>query len=168
MALRINFWNFLRLSLLLFLFPFSPPAFSQSPQIDLWSEAGAPEIRNFRPADYEGGGLNYAIAQDSVGLIYVANESGVLIYDGVQWELIRLPENGPAYSLCYAQGKIFVGGYNQIGYLQSDTTGGWRFVSLNPHLPDSLRNFKSVGEAIAVDDTVYFRSYYTLFRWDGR
>ncbi|RMG68355.1 MAG: hypothetical protein D6715_02500, partial [Calditrichaeota bacterium] len=75
----------------------SPPLLSAQ-----WSEAGAPEIRNVRPADYQGGGLNYAIAQDSLGLIYVANESGVLVYDGVQWELIRLPDNGAAHSLCYA------------------------------------------------------------------
>ncbi len=142
--------------------------FSRQLAGDVWREAGAPEIRNFRPTEYPGGGKNYAIAQDSLGLIFVANESGVLVYDGTQWEQISLPGNSPAHALCYAQQKIFVGGYNHIGYVESDSTGGWRFVSLNHLLPDSLKNFKAIGEAIAVDDTVYFRSYYALFRWDGR
>ncbi|MGH7495604.1 MAG: hypothetical protein ACREOO_24860, partial [bacterium] len=43
-----------------------------------------------------------------------------------------------------------------------------QFVSLRDFIPDSLRNFKGIGETIAIGDTVYFRSYYALFRWDGR
>ncbi len=167
MIIRCNYRGYLYLAFLWHVFAFNFPLLSQSAQSAIWSEMGLPEMHHFRPGDYQGGALNYAITQDSLGLVYVANESGILVYDGTHWEHIFLPANGAAQALCYAQKKICVGGYNQIGYLRSDSSGSWHYVSLNPLLPDSVQNFKAIGEAIAIDDTVYFRSYYALFRWDG-
>ena len=144
------------------------PIFSQTRSAEKWTETGLPEIANFRPRDYQAAPVNAAIAQDSLGLIYVANDAGVLVFDGVQWQRIVLPGGGPATSICSANGKIFVGGSSELGYLAPDMRGETRFVSLREFIPDSLQNFKSIGETIAIGKNVFFRSYYGLFRWDGR
>ncbi len=143
------------------------PIFSQTRSAEIWAETGQPEISNFRPRDYQAAPVNAAIAQDSLGLVYVANDAGVLVFDGVQWQRIALPGGGPATSICSANGKIFVGGNSELGYLAPDERGETRFVSLREFIPDSLRNFKSIGETIAIGESVFFRSYYGLFRWDG-
>ncbi|MGH7495605.1 MAG: hypothetical protein ACREOO_24865 [bacterium] len=91
-------------------FTFLTAAFAQSPPAANWAESGLPVIRNFRPRDYRAAPANHALAQDSLGLMYAANDDGVLVFDGVQWRLIRLPGGSPAKSLCSADGVIYVGG----------------------------------------------------------
>lgn len=104
---------------LILLTPFYP-IFSQTRSAEIRAETGQPEIANFRPRDYQAAPVNAAIAQDSLGLVYVANDAGVLVFDGVQWQRIALPGSGPATSICSANGKIFVGGNNELGYLAPD------------------------------------------------
>ncbi len=158
----------LLLAALIYLFLSPVPAYSQENFATNWAENGIPHIQNFRPRDYRAGTVNQSITQDSLGLIYVANGAGVLVYDGVEWRLIKLPENMPARSLCNANGTIYVGGSNDLGYLSHDEKGALQFVSLKDFVPDSLRDFKSVGECIPIGNDVFFRAYYALFRWNGK
>ena len=64
------------------------PALAQN-ESTLWPETGLPLIQNYRPTDYHAGPNNYAIAQDERGLRCFANNQGVLVFDGVRWQLIR-------------------------------------------------------------------------------
>lgn len=56
------------------------------------AEAGLPALQAFAPGDYDGDAQNWAVVQDSRGLIYVANGDGAVIeFDGVRWRRIVLP-----------------------------------------------------------------------------
>lgn len=157
----------LLLAALIYLLLSPATAYSQENFAINWAENGIPNIQNFRPRDYRAGTVNQAITQDSLGLIYVANSAGVLVYDGVEWRRIKLPENMPARSICNSNGRIYVGGSNDFGYLSHNEKGALQFISLKAFVPDSLQDFKSVGECIPVGNNVFFRAYYALFRWDG-
>ena len=52
---------------------------------------GTPFIRNFTKGDYSAGTQSWGVAQDLKGFIYFANNDGLLVYDGVQWEVYRMP-----------------------------------------------------------------------------
>ena len=130
-----------------------------------WEETGNPLIRNFRPNDYHASPANHNITQDDRGILYVANDKGILEYDGVHWRLIRIPQNAAVRSLCFANGTIYVGAQGDMGYLAPDSVGNLYFVSLQEFIPEEYRDFKGIWETLAIGDTIYFRSYYGIFRW---
>jgi len=49
-----------------------------------------PPIQNFSDDDYDSYIQNWGIAQDTSGIIYVANLGEVLQYDGVRWQTIQV------------------------------------------------------------------------------
>ena len=48
--------------------------------------AGLPYHRNFSTSEYKGGLQNFEMMQDRRGILYVANNYGLLEYDGTQWQ----------------------------------------------------------------------------------
>jgi hypothetical protein len=69
-----------------------------SPALCAWesaTETGALLYTTFNASDHGGGAINNNIAEDAYGNLFVANEAGLLKYDGVRW--IRMPETGQGY-----------------------------------------------------------------------
>ncbi|RYY89027.1 MAG: hypothetical protein EOO15_07320, partial [Chitinophagaceae bacterium] len=52
---------------------------------------GLPEIRNYGKQAYRAGTQSWQIRQDSLGLLYFANNDGLLTYDGAWWHTYPLP-----------------------------------------------------------------------------
>src|SRR5690606_10851033 len=72
---------------------------------------GIPEIVNYSKQDYKAGNQNRDIAQDKNGVIYFANGDGLLVFDGVYWNLYPLPNKTSPRSIAIDEnGKVFVGG----------------------------------------------------------
>ena len=128
-------------------------------------EQGVPLIRSFTPKDYGAGATNWAVVQDHRGVVYVGNESGVLEYDGVRWRLIPTPNGTVIRSLAVdPNGRVYVGGVGEIGYLAPDEQGQYAFVSLLDRLPPAEREFADVWSAWASKGAVYFAAANRLFR----
>jgi signal transduction histidine kinase/CheY-like chemotaxis protein len=131
-------------------------------------EAGRPFVRNYGPRDYDGSDQNWAIVQDDRGVVYVGNNLGVLEYDGTSWRAIAISNKGTARSLAIgAEGRIFVGGVGELGYLAPDPTGAMQYVSLLDRVPAEDAAFADVWRTLVTDEGVYFQSVSRLFRWDG-
>jgi len=45
----------------------------------------------FAKSDYRAGTQSWRLAQDLKGFIYFANNDSLLVYDGVQWQVYRMP-----------------------------------------------------------------------------
>ncbi len=128
-------------------------------------EAGLPFIRTFGAKDYEGAVQNWALVQDPRGVVYVANNDGVLEFDGLRWRTIRTPGRTLIRSLAVdTAGRVLVGGVGEIGILAPDTIGALRFVSLLERLPPAERSFADVLQVFAVPDGVVFVTARRLFR----
>jgi serine phosphatase RsbU (regulator of sigma subunit) len=128
------------------------------------AQTGPPLFDNFTPEDYQAGEENYRIVQDSRGLIYVANEAGVLEFDGLQWRKIRLPGQKPALVLARSDsGRVYVGSENEFGYLAPDSLGRLRYVSLAERLQSGqigrIRTIRFLQQG------VYFASQQRVYRW---
>ncbi len=164
----------MRLSLIrrataLALFVFAASASGQDPapagagQSD---EIGRPIVRNYAPADYNGGTQNWAMLQDKRGLLYIANSDGLLEFDGATWRTIRFPNRANARSLAIdEQGRIYAGGAGEFGYLAPDAHGELQFVSLVDKLPADSRTFEDVWRIFVTPQGVYFQTQVGLFRW---
>lgn len=109
----------------------------------------------------------YDLARDGQGLLYVASEGEVLVFDGVRWEhiptaglLTRSLAPGP-------HGQIYVGGFDQIGVIERDSNGVLGYSAWTERLPAALRTgFDDVWEVRSNASHVYFRSLHHVFVFD--
>ena len=99
-------------------------------------------------------------------MLYVANNNGVLQYDGERWRKIHLNSKGFIRSL-EVDSTIYVGATGNLGYLTPDSTGTLQFQSLLDHLPERERSFEDIWNTHRVEQGIYFQAQKWLFRWDG-
>lgn len=134
-------------------------------QISLFSqEIGRLPYQNFTHRDYLGHYQNWAIIQDSRGFIYSCNNSGVLEYDGNEWRKISI-NNVVSRSIDIdSEGRIWVGGQDQLGYLAPDSIGLMKYVSLNHLIDNKCLPFGMVRQVYTTNDGVYFSTNNFLFR----
>ena len=62
-------------------------------------------------------------------------------------------------------GRVLVGGYDELGYVDHDPEGRLRYVSLMDQIPESDRDFGDVWMIHVVPDGVFLQSWYRMFRW---
>ncbi len=93
---------------------------------------GAPKIFHYSRDDYNANQQNWDFIQDDRGYLYIANTDGLLIYDGRNWQLLPLPNTNIARCLAKDdKGRIYVAGYDNIGYLTNDSLGNIKFVNFD-------------------------------------
>ncbi|TQV89739.1 hybrid sensor histidine kinase/response regulator [Aliikangiella coralliicola] len=133
-----------------------------------FAEVGRLPIQNFSPEDYKVSShdQNWNIIQNSKGLIYVANGSGVLEYDGVSWRLIKVSNLSSVFSLAIdSEDRIYVGAENELGYLEPNSLGELHYVSMMEYLPPDDRNINVVWKIEVLTHGVYFGCDKYLIRW---
>lgn len=155
-------WHLVFACLLLFLAGKS--AFGQ--EIQQWNESGTIPVKYFDTSALLDAPANWAVTQDAQGIIYTGNTEGVLIYDGVSWDKLSLPEAPIARSISTGpDGNVYIGSYDQVGYIGADSLGQPAFISIRHHLPDSSQEFQEIWSITSFDDGVYFMAHDQLFRW---
>jgi signal transduction histidine kinase/DNA-binding response OmpR family regulator len=142
------------------------PASGHAQVLD-YRDIGKPFIQNFDPEEYQASTQNWDVIQDSLGLIYIANGRGLLIYNGETFDLLKMPHGHSVRSLAIdAQYRIYCGGAGYFGYLTHQEQGGINFVNLADSIPKSdARSFSNVEDIYCTPHGIYFRSPETLFLW---
>ncbi len=131
-------------------------------------ELGIPYMQHYDPRDYNGRPDNQALVQADNGLMYIGNSNGVLEFDGVNWRLIKLPNNSLIRTLMKTEsGRIFVGGFNELGYLEPDSLGFTGYRSIKSSLDSIYQNFNYLHNSFSVGKQIYFQSKDFLFRWEN-
>src|SRR5690606_16888802 len=117
------------------------PLGARGQDVTSYAGSGLPFFyEHYTPQDYHAYPQNWAVVQDHRGLIYAANNDGVLEYDGVSWRLIRTATQVAVRSLAVdARGVVYVGTIGDFGHLAEDSTGVRTFVSLLDHLKPEER-----------------------------
>ncbi|NUO03338.1 MAG: response regulator, partial [Saprospiraceae bacterium] len=134
-----------------------------------FSDSGTPFIRNYPPGEYGSHNQNWGIAQDHRGIMYFGNSYGLMEYDGVSWTVTKIPNARIARSLAIDEaGRIFVGGYSELGYMVPDASHRLQFISLLPHLEERYRDFTDVWQTLSTPDGIYFVTNKYLIRWNGK
>lgn len=113
----------------------------------LRAQEGIPIVEYFGTEDYGAGIQNYAITQDFRGLIYVANNFGLLEFDGTNWQNYETGKGTKVRSVYSdSNGKIFIGAQNEIGYFSPSDNGGYEYHSLNDLIPEEFKNFNEIWD----------------------
>lgn len=129
---------------------------------------GLPLIRNFHTVEYKAGIQNWDIARDKRGIIYIANNFGLLEYDGSQWKLYSVKNGTKVRSVAIDhRGRIFVGCQGDFGFFFPDRSGNLTFTSLADSLPSRYRNFDETWSVYIDHETVYFCTFKNIFVYEG-
>lgn len=128
---------------------------------------GTPFTRAWKAEDYDASPVNWQVAQHPrTGFIYVANNHGLLEFDGARWRLLELPGGGPARSIAFdGVGNGWVGGLAEIAFFPHQPNGLGSPQAITARLPEANRSFGNVTRALATPDGVYFATGRTLLHF---
>ena len=128
-----------------------------------------PVIRNFTKSDYQADGQNWSVAKDNEGIVYFANNKGLLEFDGVSWLLHPSP-NGNIIRCVATDGhnRIYTSGYRELGYWERDQSGKLSYTSLTPVAEQYfIPNVEFWDIIPAADGKVYFHSFTQILIWEN-
>lgn len=131
-------------------------------------EVGTPFIQSFAPEEYRASVQNWDIVQDSLGLVYIANGRGLIVYNGETFELLPMPGGRSVRSLAIDKNnRIYCGGAGYFGYLAFKDQGEMFLVNLadSIYLSDQTE-FSNVEDIYCTEGGIYFRSPEMLFLWN--
>ncbi len=133
------------------------------------NKKGAPYIDNYTindysPEDYRVSPQNWAVYQDSSGIMYFGNTDGLLIYDGTDWRLKFLPNRSSVRAINgNGQNNIYVGGKGEFGKFIKNPRGQLKYISYTSFLADSIDNIRNIWQIYLYNDSVIFQERNKLF-----
>lgn len=131
-------------------------------------QVGVPEIEYFGTKDYSAGIQNYCISQDARGTIFVANNKGILHYDGTDWNLIETPGGTIVRSILpKVDGRVYVGMQNDLGYYYPDSIGMYQYHTLAGLINDEYIAFDFIWDIYPTIDGCIFMGTKEMFIYDG-
>ena len=89
-----------------------------------------PPIQIFSPQDYGAEDQNWAVTQSQNEFIYVANNKGLLEYNGATWRIYNSPNEGILRSVRVVGDRIYSGGYRDFGFWTRNNFGELQYKSL--------------------------------------
>ena len=126
-----------------------------------------PSIRNFSAQDYGGGTQNWQVMQSLQGYTFVANNLGVMVFNGASWDVRPVPNNTNVHAIASdAKGdRFYVGAIEEFGYfVNTPPLRTAEYVSIAQKLPASERRFKDIWKICVLPDRrVIFQSAQHLF-----
>jgi DNA-binding CsgD family transcriptional regulator len=134
-----------------------------------FSVSGLPYVRNFHTLEYKAGIQNVDIVQDKRGLIYVANNFGLLEYDGDHWQVYGVKNRTKARSVAIdGRGRIYTGCQGDFGYFFPNAMGQLSYTSLADSLPQPHNKIDETWSVYVDNDKVYFCTFSTIYIYDGK
>lgn len=125
-----------------------------------------PPVTNFNPNQYNAGNQNWMISQGGNKNLYVANGTGLLEYNGEQWNLYPVPNNTIIRSVKAVGEKIFTGAYMEAGYWMKNEFGTLNYNSLNNKFPKPLHDGEQFWHIENLGEMVVFQSFEGLYLYD--
>lgn len=126
-----------------------------------------PPIKDFSPKDYMAGDQNWSISQDIDRNIYVANNKGLLEYNGAKWTLHQSPNQAIVRSVSVIDNQIYTGSYMDFGFWDRNTFGELKYTSLSKNLKSSLVEDEEFWKIIASQEFILFQSLDRIYIYNS-
>lgn len=121
-----------------------------------------PQIINYTKLEYGASNQNWSIDQDSLGNIFVANNKGLLVYNGA-WNLYELPGQQIVRSVACDKERVYTGGFGEFGYWQKELLGYYIYHSLTPKINYPQFSKEEIWKITKMGDRIYFQSFSTIY-----
>lgn len=117
-----------------------------------------PPIQTFTPQDYNAEDQNWSISQANNGNIYVANNRGLLEYNGANWNIYETPNKSIVRSVKVHDDKIYTGFYMDFGYYTKNDLGQLIYHSLTDEFKIQVLEDEEFWNIFIFDNLVVFQS----------
>jgi serine phosphatase RsbU (regulator of sigma subunit) len=174
-----------RFPLILFLIFFFSGSYGQV------NKFGTPLMKSYGMQMTQGAEYNWCITKDKFGVVYIGNDDNMVIrYDGSRWSTVPIKRKDATIVRAIGadeNGILYIGGPNEFGYIEPDSSGPRRYVTLTDRLPKAANVTSSavsdaewalkkgssdfsIGEILSLvvkDSRVYYLSARSLFIYDS-
>ncbi|MEM9857534.1 MAG: hypothetical protein AAF843_09265 [Bacteroidota bacterium] len=129
------------------------------------AQIGKYPIKNFTPNDYKAGIQNIDFAQNRDMNVFVANNLGILSFNGNQWSTHALNTGKKQRSLAFdpSRDRLYVGSQGEFGYFEKD----WEYFSLIERIPSEINNFDEVWDVYISNSKVYFCTFQQIYVYEN-
>lgn len=123
-----------------------------------------PRIINFTKQQYQAHNQNWSLAQGKDARVFSGNSKGLLIFDGAHWTTLPLPNNEIVRAVTVDNtGRVFTGGFNAVGFWETDRWGAWQYTSL----ANDIESKEEIWHFLPTDDGMLFQSFARMYKFDG-
>lgn len=153
--LNIRFFAFLSLISVGCSSLFAQNVFSINPNI--------PKVIHFTRNDFKGDPQFWTVCEQDNGALIFGNNDGAMVFDGEHWQKVSLPNNSSIRSIVKTNsGKIYAGGYNELGVIQKNDFGVYQYHSLVQSLRLQGENFENLWQVHQYRNHIIFRAFNEL------
>ncbi len=125
-------------------------------------------VQNFAPDIYQAETQNWNICQSPWENIYIANNKGLLEYNGASWTLYASPNHTIMRSVNVQGDKIYTGCYMEFGYWVKDEFLNLRYTSLSEKIKDKLLEDEHFWKIICYQQWVLFQSLHRIYVYNSK
>jgi len=105
------------------------------------------------------------ISQSEDGYMYIANNKGLLEYNGAQWKLYKSPNETIMRSVKVIGNRVYTGCYMNFGYWERNDKGILEYTSLSEELNVNMVEDEQIWEIIQLDQWVLFQSLNRIYTY---
>jgi AraC family transcriptional regulator, chitin signaling transcriptional activator len=122
-----------------------------------------PPVQVYSPTDYGAENQNWSISQSKEKYIYVANNKGLLEFNGAKWQLYQSPNQTIIRSVNVIDDYIYTGSNSDFGYWQKNNLGLLYYTSLSKELKVKFLEDEEFWNIISIDDYILFQSLKRIY-----
>lgn len=125
-----------------------------------------PPVRNFSRKTYNAGTQNWCITQNDGNCIYIANNDGILEFDGSEWTRYFIVNGTNVRSVYFdtETSRVYAGSSGELGCLEIADGRRMRYTSLLDGLDI---NVTEIWDILKLEGGLFFRDNACLFRLDS-
>jgi len=123
-------------------------------------------VTNYSKSEYQAGNQNWDLSIAGDRLLYVANNNGLLHFNGANWELENIPSKTIIRSVLYDNDKLFVGSFEEFGYWDVNNSKLGNYHSLSSNIKNSPSN-QEFWRIVKHNNNIYFQSFGSIYVFNG-
>ncbi len=123
----------------------------------------SPYFENYSLSEYNAGNQNWDICKGDDGKIYAANNDGLLVFDGLKWNLHEIPNKTTIRSVLAHKDRIYTGSYQEFGYWKKNSKGILVYNSLNHLVEEKEFLNEEFWQIFSYKDAIIFRSFWDIY-----
>lgn len=120
---------------------------------------------NYSPKVYSAGAQNWCIDISNDGCVYFANNSGLLVKEGLEWNTYVTKRRQTLRCVQVLDDRIYVGGGEDLGYFTKNRGGGYVYIDLTDKIAKNIK-WGEVWNIIRINNKIYFQGGQAIIVFD--
>ena len=125
-------------------------------------------IQVYTPNEYGAETQNWSISQSKNRNIYVANNNGLLEFNGAEWQLYKSPNETIIRCVKVIGDLIYTGCYREFGYWKRNEFGLLDYTSLSKKLNINFLEDEEFWNIISIEDYILFQSLNRIYIYNQK